>query len=65
MNVTTTKPLLTRQEVADLLCVTYDQVRRNEDRWGIRIARRDLNRRCVRYRAFIVLRILKARGFVE
>jgi len=43
--------------------VTPDQVRKNEKRWGLDRARRDLNRRCVRYVAAMALPILKQ--FIE
>jgi hypothetical protein len=57
--------LMTRKAVALLLGVSVDQVRRNERRWGLRDVRRDLNRRCVRYRTTPLMRILRAQGFVE
>lgn len=44
-----TRRLLTRKDVAELMECSVDQVRKNEVRWGLRCARRDLNARCVRY----------------
>ena len=57
--------MCTRKDVAQLLTVSADQVRRNEKRWGLDQARVDLNRRCVRYSTSRMMRILRARGFVE
>ena len=55
----------TRKDVAQLLNVSADQVRRNEKRWGLDQARVDLNCRCVRYSTLRMMRILRALGFVE
>ena len=55
----------TRKDVAQLLAVSADQVRRNEKRWGLDQARVDLNPRCVRYSTSRMMRILRARGFLE
>jgi hypothetical protein len=57
--------LSSRKDLATLLGVTVDQVRRNERRWGLDKARRDLNPRCVRYRRTEAMAVLRARGFVE
>lgn len=57
--------LSTRKDVAGLLGVSTDAVRRNEKRWGLDQARVDLNSRCVRYCSARMLLILKARGFLE
>ena len=59
-----TKPLLTRKDIAQMLDVSVNQVWLNEERWGIRVARADLNKRCVRYRADVVLANFRARGFI-
>ena len=59
------KILLSRKDIAELMDVTPDQVRKNEVRWGLRIARRDLNRRCVRYLACVAMPALKSRGYIE
>lgn len=58
----TTKPLLTRKDIARMLvdCST-DQVRKNERKWGLDKARRDMNCRCVRYSSEMALRILRMR----
>ncbi len=64
MNLTR-KALLTRKEIAGLLEVSVDQVRKNEGRWGLGPARVDLNARCVRYRCLKALAILEGRGFIE
>ena len=53
------KHLLSRKDVAELLDVSVDQVRKNERRWGLNAARRDLNRRCIRYRTLMALAILE------
>jgi hypothetical protein len=61
-----TKPLLTRKDIALLLVdCSPDQVRKNEKRWGLDRARRDLNSRNVRYSAEIALTILRVKGFVR
>lgn len=62
-----TTSLISRKQIAALLGdeVTPDQVRRNEERWGIRKARRDLNCRCVRYRTRLVLMIFRTKGWIE
>ena len=44
------KKFLTRKELAQLLEVTVDQVRRNERRWGLHKYRRNLNGRSITYR---------------
>lgn len=50
-----TATLLTRRELADLISqsrgdtVTVRQIISNEKRWGLSLARRDLNARVVRY----------------
>lgn len=60
-----TEPLWDRKEIATRLNVSVDSVRRNEIRWGLVKARSHLNKRLVRYRARMVLRELRARGFFE
>lgn len=57
--------LITRKHVAEMIGVSAEQVRRNEKRWGIDRARRDLNRRCVRYNATMVRYIFKSKGWIE
>jgi ribosomal protein L13E len=57
--------LKSRKDVAALLGVTVDAVRRNEKRWGLDRARADLNCRCVRYRTTVMMSALRLRGFVE
>ena len=67
MSNNTTKPeraLSTRKDVAGLLGVSADAVRRNEKRWGIDVARVDLNTRCVRYATVRLLLILRDRRFI-
>ena len=59
------KALSTRKDVAGVLGVSVDAVRRNEKRWGIDKARVDLNARCVRYRHSMLMFILAARGFFQ
>jgi hypothetical protein len=58
------KNLLSRKDLAELMDITPEQVRKNEVRWGLRIARRDLNRRCVRYLASLALPTLRSLGFI-
>lgn len=59
------KNLLTRKDIAAMLGdVTTEQVRKNEKRWGLDTARRDLNHRCVRYVQKIAIRVLTERGFI-
>ena len=57
--------LSSRKDVAALLGVSVDQVRRNEKRWGLSAARVDLNCRCVRYATDKMLQIFRSLGFVE
>jgi hypothetical protein len=60
-----TKALITRKEIAELLDISYDAVRKGEQRLGISQARRDLNSRCVRYCRRIVIFMFKQKGFIE
>lgn len=53
------KRLWSRKDVAKYLECSVDQVRKNEVRWGLRAARRDLNLRCVRYLASAALAALR------
>jgi len=53
------KNFITRKEVARLLEISVDQVRKNERRLGLQVVRCDLNARCVRYHATPALLILK------
>lgn len=62
---------LTRYELAALITelrgdvVTYDQVRKSEDRWGLAAARgKDLSPRVVRYDEQLALSALRACGVV-
>lgn len=55
--------LITRKEVARLIGVSTAQVRDNEQRWGLRAFRNDLNSRNVRYRPG-ALDMLITRGFI-
>lgn len=57
--------LLSRKDIARMLNVSPRMVANNEQRWGLRIARTDLNRRCVRYCACMAMMILKSRKFVH
>lgn len=67
MNPTKPSNLISRKEIALMIAedVSAEQVRKNEVRWGLRRARRDLNCRCVRYLRRIALEILRGRGFIE
>ena len=47
-----------------MLGVSTDVVRHNEGRWGLTAARRDLNKRVIRYRQDIAIRALVARGLM-
>lgn len=62
--MSTEKPMFTRQEIATMLDVTCDQVRKSEKLWGIKGARCDLSRRSIRYKAAIVLRIFRLKGWL-
>jgi len=63
----TSKHLVTRKDIAAMIDgdVTSEQVRKNEKRWGLDKARKDLNSRCVRYRRIMAIVILRAKGFIE
>lgn len=55
-------PHITRKELATLLDVSTDIVRKNEDRWGIADYRANFNDRLVKYfraRTLAKLRLLK------
>jgi hypothetical protein len=56
--------LSSRKDLATLLGVTVDQVRRNEQLWGLDKTRRDLNPRCVRYQKSQTMAILRVKGWV-
>jgi hypothetical protein len=56
---------LTRKDVAVLLGVSVDQVRKNEFLWGLSKVRYDLNQRSVRYPRGAALRILKKCGVLK
>jgi hypothetical protein len=60
----TTNPTLTRKDVARMMGISADMVRRNEKRWGLTGARSDFNPRCVRYKSRIVIAILTGRGWI-
>lgn len=53
-----------RKELAQILECSYDQVRKNERAWGIKSARRGLNR-CVRYERTLCLDILRRSGLLS
>lgn len=59
------KHLLTRKDIAEMIDGTPEQVRKNEKRWGLDAARRDLNARCVRYLSALALTILRTKGYIE
>ena len=59
------KHLLTRKDIAEAMDVSADQVRKNEKPWGIAGARRDLNKRNVRYLASVVWPVLRAKGYIQ
>lgn len=54
-----------RKQIAALLGITLEQVRKNERRLGLDKARQDLNKRCVRYDAEIAARELTKRGLIR
>jgi len=56
---------LSRKDIARLLDVSVDQVRRNESRWGLKPARRVFNLRFVRYRKGKVIEALRAMGLID
>jgi hypothetical protein len=59
-----TQPLISRKDLAQLLGISSDAVRRNERRLGLHRARRNINARCVRYRTDIAWTILRDAGLV-
>ena len=64
------KKLLTRSELAEFISqargdvVTVDQVIGNEKRWGLNLARRDLNKRVIRYDLVIAERELVSKEVI-
>lgn len=56
---------LSRKDIARLLDVSVDQVRRNESRWGLKPARRGFNLRFIRYRRARVIEALRAMGLID
>ena len=60
----TTKPLLTRKDIAQMLGpeFTANQVRRNERKWGLDRARVKLKTRMVFYRYSIAVQVLTVSG---
>jgi len=62
--MTTTKPTLTRKDIAQMMGCSADMVRRNESRWDLTSARADFNPRCVRYKTKIVVAILTRNGWM-
>lgn len=62
--MSTEKLTLTRKEIASMLNVSCDQVRKSEARWGILKARCDLSKRCIRYRSAFVLRVFQSKGWI-
>jgi hypothetical protein len=62
-----TPNLITRQDVANLLgdSISVDMVRKNEKSLGIDRARKDINKRLIRYRRDLVVQILTARGLLS
>ncbi len=53
---------LNRKDLAQILDVSVDQVRKNEKAWGLDAARYDLNLRVVRYDKERAELIIKERG---
>src|ERR1043166_5993545 len=64
MSPTAQPMLVTRKDIAALMGVSVDSVRRNEVRWGLKLVRRDLNSRSVRYRRGDPLELLTVRGSI-
>jgi hypothetical protein len=56
---------LSRKDIARLLDVSVEQVRANEERWGLRSARRIFNVRFIRYRKKKALDALMALGLID
>ena len=52
------KPFLDRKDIARMLGVSTDTVRRNEDRWGLKSTRAQWHNRSVRYRTRPAMAIL-------
>lgn len=67
--MTTAHPegLISRKRIAEMMGreITPRMVLNNEKLWGLDAARIDLNGRCVRYRMWVAVKILKARGMME
>lgn len=61
------KGLISRKTVAQLLGpeFTAAMVRTNEEKLGIHAARITINKRLIRYRARMLLRILREGGYIE
>lgn len=56
---------ITRKEIAAMLDVTVDVVRKNEAEWGLIEARLDFNKRMIRYQSLMVRRILMSKGWIR
>jgi|ERR1051325_5144261 hypothetical protein len=56
--------LICRKDIAAMVGVSVVTVTRNELRWGLKTARRDLNRRSVRYLRRLAVPILQGHGFI-
>lgn len=56
---------LSRKDIARLLDVSVDQVRKNERAWGLLPARRALNLRFLRYQRQTVIAALQERGIIR
>ena len=65
MTQTQHRELVDRFYIAALLDCSHSSVRRNEKALGIDAAKVNLNKRLVRYKLRMVLRILKAKGYLE
>ncbi len=65
MNPATTKPFLTRKEIAGLTGLTTVQIANNEKRLGLIPCKRTLNLRYVDYESSAALEALEEHGFLR
>ena len=56
---------LSRKDIARLLEVSVDKVRRNEAKWGLKAARLGFNLRFIRYRRARAFAALRAMGLID
>jgi len=62
--MSTTKPTLTRKDIAQMVDCSFRTVARKERAWGLDKARADWGGSRIRYKAPMVLLILRGRGLL-